>query len=88
MEFPFRIGQCDRISFIIRKKGQKNMLLTDIVHLADTIVLDIGFGIDVEQMKYPTNKSVQKNLAINSEFMAFSTQSNYGNYERRIWSYE
>lgn len=52
-------------------EGQKERLLTDIVHMADTVVLDLGFGVEIEQMKYPLNKASKKALGLNSEFMAY-----------------
>jgi putative nucleotidyltransferase with HDIG domain len=50
---------------------EENVILTDIVHVADTIVLDIGFGVNIEQMKYPTSKNALNVLGMDTEFLAF-----------------
>lgn len=36
--------------------------MTSIVHIADAIVLDLGCGVDLEQMKYPVNPNALKML--------------------------
>lgn len=34
--------------------------MTSIVHIADTLALELGYGIELEQMKYPTNTKTLK----------------------------
>ncbi len=36
-------------------RTKNRSILTSIVHIADTLVLDLGLGIELEEMKYPTS---------------------------------
>lgn len=44
--------------------------MTSIVHIADTLVLDLGYGIELEQMKYPANPDVLKIFNKDDEWLA------------------
>ncbi len=48
-------------------KSQTEM--TAIVHIADTLTLDLGFGVELKQMKYPTHLSALKTFKKNIEWL-------------------
>ncbi|MDX9753463.1 MAG: HDOD domain-containing protein [bacterium] len=47
----------------------KNIILTDIVHLADSVVLAMGFGVALEQIKFSPQPGVLKTLGIDQAFV-------------------
>lgn len=47
--------------------GKRKSILTAIVHMADAIVLDLGYGIELEQMKYPVQKYALRVANIDEE---------------------
>lgn len=57
--------------------------LTSVVHLADSISLQLGYGLEAEQMKFEPHSSVLQTLSINSEAIdIFTEQAQYKIEER------
>lgn len=50
-------------------KSTKDIILTDIVHIADSIALELGFGVAMEQIKYSPSKSALKTLGVDQDFV-------------------
>lgn len=48
-------------------ESKKSTFLTSVVHLSDSICLNLGYGIKIDQMKYQPHESILETLAINSE---------------------
>lgn len=48
--------------------------LTSVVHLSDSISLQLGYGLEIEQMKFEPHPSVLQSLAINAEAVEIFTE--------------
>jgi len=64
----------DDLVFAIRyhhvpNQSKRKSILTSIVHLADTIVLDLGYGIEMEQMKYPPQDFAMNLAKVDEDMM-------------------
>ncbi len=49
------------------EKAETKSLLTAIVHISNSIVLDLGYGLELEQMKHPISPYAQKAIGMKSE---------------------
>jgi len=44
--------------------------MTSIIHIADAMALELGFGIELEQMKFPVNPAALEMFGLNQEWLA------------------